>query len=199
MSQSIPPGARPESGKWVVFLLVAGCLMLVAGCVVLFMKRSAPPEEVAVPTPDVPRRVEAPAPLVVAAPSPPMLTKNRDAGPAVAVAKPRTSRRGGSAPAEKMGTIDAKEVNRFMNARFGQVKACYERRLKVNPMLEGKLDLNITVSLKGKVKSISRNRDTLRDDVMWSCVRTAIRSWEFPKPTGGRVVVAKTFNFKKKL
>ena len=33
---------------------------------------------------------------------------------------------------------------------------------------------------------------------MLACVKTTIRAWEFPKPEGGKVIIAKTFNFKKK-
>ena len=96
-----------------------------------------------------------------------------------------------------MGTINPRRVSRFMNSRFGQVKACYERRLKKNATLRGKLDLNIAVSSKGRVTDVAVNRDTVRDSRMLKCVDGTIRKWKFPKPKGGRVIIGKTFNFQK--
>jgi hypothetical protein len=98
-----------------------------------------------------------------------------------------------------MGTIDVKAVDRYINTRFGQVRQCYERRLKINPLLEGKVDLKIGINTKGKASSISVNKDTVRDPQMITCIKGVIRSWQLPKPEGGKVIVAKQFKFKKKL
>ncbi len=100
------------------------------------------------------------------------------------------------AEAEPMGTIDPRKVNRFIDSRFGQVKACYERRLKNNPTLQGRLDLDISISSKGKVTDVYVNSDTVRDSRMHRCVNKTIRGWQFPKPKGGRVTVGKTFKSK---
>ena len=86
-----------------------------------------------------------------------------------------------------------------VHVRFGQVRACYERRLKVDSTLEGTLDLNISIASSGKVTAVTVNRNTVRDAEMLSCVRRTIRGWDFPKPEWGRVVIAKTFRFKKKM
>jgi TonB family protein len=96
------------------------------------------------------------------------------------------------------GTIDPKALETFLNARFPLVRACYERRLKVDPLLEGTVDLRITLSTSGRVAHIGVNRDTLKDAPMLDCVKATIRSWKFPPPTRGRVVFDKPFEFRRR-
>jgi hypothetical protein len=196
---SIP--AKPKSNKSVIVLLVGGLVILAVAGVLLYSRmnpKSNPEPE----PPKEPPKIDVPAPLVVAQKQPPIEAKT-DAGPAVATeeedtdAKKPHKPKGGSV--EKMGKIDSKAVNKYINARFGQVRTCYERRLKINPLLAGKVDLNIGIGLSGKAKSISVTKDTVGDQQMISCVKGVIRSWSFPKPEGGKVIIAKQFTFKKKL
>ena len=68
----------------------------------------------------------------------------------------------------------------------------------MNTLLEGKVDVNININERGRVNWITVNRDTVKDGEMLDCVKKTVRSWQFPEPEGGSVVVAKTFTFKKK-
>jgi hypothetical protein len=95
------------------------------------------------------------------------------------------------------GSIDKAAVNQYINGHFDEVKACYEHRLKANSFLEGELDLNIEIALTGKVTGITANKDTIRDSEMLSCIKKVVRRWEFPKPKGSSVTIAKTFTFRK--
>jgi len=161
----------------------------------IFQRKSAPRQP-----PPKPQEPVAQAPLVIAQPTRPIVVKDTDSEqPEVSAEQDPQPKKGAAGRyAGRSGTIDAGQVNRFINARFAQVKSCYERRLKNNPLLEGKLDLNINISTKGKVRAITVNRDTVGDSEMLKCVRQTINRWSFPKPTGGSVVIGKTFNFKKK-
>jgi hypothetical protein len=194
-TQSLPP-KRSGGNKTVLLLLVGGVLILgIAAYVYVSRQPDAEPgpaEPVVEPTYNVPR------PLVVE-PSRPIVDRAPDAGAAVLLAgeeAPKKAPKGGYQ--EKLGTIDPAAVNGFVNAHFEQVRNCYERRLKINPLLEGSLDLNISIASTGKVTGIGVNSDTVRDGEMLECVRRTIRGWTFPKPEGGRAVVAKSFKFKKK-
>ncbi len=195
MTDSLMPSARSGGNKGVILLLVGGFVLLGITGVVFFLKQTgadapAPPPAsiepaLAVPEPLIKQVEEKPLALM-----PPDSEPEEDTG--------EEEKPGRKAP-ERMGTIDPKEVKTFMNAHFSEVKACYERRLKTNSMLEGKLDLNISVSSSGKVKAVTVNQNTVRDRDMLACVRRTIFGWRFPKPKGGHVVIAKTFNFKKKV
>ena len=174
MAQSMPP-SKPKSNKGIIVLLVGGVVIL-AAAVVIFYLRSKPEPKPEPEKPKVEEKVDIPAPLVVAQKQAPIEAED-DAGPEVLTAeqdtdekKPRP-RGGGGGGSDKMGTIDGKAVNRYINTRFSQVRTCYERRLKINPLLEGKVDLKIGINTKGKASSISVTKDTVRDPQMISCIK----------------------------
>ncbi|MDD5309295.1 MAG: AgmX/PglI C-terminal domain-containing protein [Deltaproteobacteria bacterium] len=194
MVESLPPQAPKHGSRGTLLFLMAGILVLGAAIVFVTQRdaKRAPPSPVSKPE----QKFETPTPLVMSQPTRP-IAANPDAGVATA---PRIVSKGpGGPPMERMGTIDAKAVETFINGRFSVLRACYENRLKVNPLLQGKLDLSIGVSSQGRVTSVSAEEDHLRDPIMLQCVKSTIRGWAFPKPEGGRVVIGKTFNFKPKM
>ncbi|MCP4604056.1 MAG: AgmX/PglI C-terminal domain-containing protein [Proteobacteria bacterium] len=198
MQDSIPPLKSSQGNKGVILLLVTGIVILAAAGVILYNRKSESQKPAPEPPPKVAEKLDVPTPLVMAQPTRPIIKEQPDteADDSQAGSNKKTKR--GRRRSEKVGSINPREVNSFMNARFGQVKTCYERRLKLNSFLEGKLDLNIDVASSGKVTQVSVNKDTLRDPGTLACVKRTIKSWKFPKPTGGRVIIGKTFNFKKK-
>jgi hypothetical protein len=203
MGDTLQPPKPSGFNKLVIVFLVGGLVVLGVAGFVLY-QREAEPAPAPPPPPPKPELVATPAPLVIADPTPPTPLA-ADAGTEEAPAvltydKPKKRRGGGGGGGGgggPMGTIDAREVDRYINSRFGEVKACYEHRLKTNSFLEGKLDLNIAIKPNGRAGGITVNRDTVKDSQMLSCVKRQISGWKFPKPEGGRAVVAKTFNFKK--
>ena len=203
MSES-QPGPRTSGNKTIVILFVAGAIILAVGVVLLVMKGSAPEPEPEKPAPVADDEPVAPAPLVVAAPEKPK-PEQEDAGaePAVKIEEeetddqPKQPRGGGGGGGGPQGTIDAAATNKYINARFAQVRQCYERRLKINPLLQGKVDLKIRVTNKGKVASVGVNRDEVGDAQMIQCIKRTIRGWKLPPPDGGWAVFDKAFRFKK--
>ena len=189
-SSDPPPSSSGSRGPLII--LIAGMVILLAAGAVFLKKRSSSTDTAVRKTPVILEKTPA-APLVIQEPGKP-------AGSAPESPPDHTpQQKHEGAKGEPTGTINAREVNAFINARFGQVKSCYERRLRNDNSLEGKLDLNIHIASSGKVSWVGVNRDTVRDKEMLSCVKRTIRGWDFPKPIGGKVVVAKTFRFKKKL
>ncbi len=194
----------PEPGKSFgknpfVVLLIAGGLALIAAAAVLFFRGAPPPQSPSPESDDKPMAVKA---LVAPPPSPSESLGTADSEKeqeTAATNTPPSKEDTKKTAAESFGgTIDAKAVSAYIDGHFDQVRACYERRLKINALLEGRLDLNIVISTSGKVAAIGVNSDTVRDAEMLSCVKKTIRTWELPKPEGGRVVIGKTFSFKKK-
>ena len=186
--------------KGIILLLAGGVIVLIIAGVIFFMQRSAPAERKEAP-PVIEEPIEIPAPLVISDNIKPIEQISQDAGATVVTEDPQTptvTRPRGHA-SEPMGKIDTRQIKVFINSRFSQVRACYERRLKLNPMLEGTLDLRIAISSAGKVTGIGVNKDTVGDSTMTSCVKNTIRKWKFPAPEGGRAVFDKPFKFKKKI
>jgi len=185
---------RGGGNKVVAILLLGGLAVLGIAAYLLLRDKGSEPEPE--PGPAAQQVFEAPKPMINEVPRP-ILDRAPDAGTLVVVPDEQEKKpRGGGG--ERLGTIDAAAVNAYVKEHFSEVRACYERRLKMNPLLEGDLDLNISIASTGKVTGIGVNNDTVRDADMLDCVRRTIRGWSFPKPTGGRAVVAKNFKFKKK-
>lgn len=92
------------------------------------------------------------------------------------------------------GELDKAKVRQVFMRNERQVRACYERRLKVNNVLQGRLEVEVRLAKDGAVDSV-RVGGTLHDEEVHTCVRRAARSWQFPPLQSGRcAVVGLPFN-----
>ncbi len=74
---------------------------------------------------------------------------------------------------------DADAVRKVVRKYTGQIKYCYERRLKENPSLEGRVEVQWNIS-DGRVTSASLFANTTGDDELGSCIISKIKKWRFP-------------------
>lgn len=58
------------------------------------------------------------------------------------------------------------------------IRYCYERELKRNPTLKGKISVRITVRPDGRVKKVSILSSTLNNERVERCILTRIRLWK---------------------
>ena len=79
-----------------------------------------------------------------------------------------------------------------------QVQTCYERGLKSNNLLQGSMQVELTIGASGGVRAVSID-GSLRDRQVHSCVKRVARTWKFPKPTGGCVRINVPFQMTPKL
>jgi len=77
----------------------------------------------------------------------------------------------------------------------GSVRGCYERALRQNQMLQGKLMVAVKIGAQGNACGASLASDTLGDGAVASCVLQKFRSGMFPAPIGGCVDVQVPINF----
>jgi hypothetical protein len=68
------------------------------------------------------------------------------------------------------------------------VRNCYERRLKVNNLLQGDRRLKVKVNARGQV-GLTTVSGSLRGNNVFSCVRSIAESWTFDSPSGGNCAV----------
>jgi hypothetical protein len=93
------------------------------------------------------------------------------------------------------GQLDPARARAVIGQSNLQFRNCYERRLKVNNTLEGRVNVQMRVSSSGAVDAVQVG-GTLRDSQVLSCVRNIARRIQFPEPTGGRcATVSVPFNF----
>ena len=93
------------------------------------------------------------------------------------------------------GVLDSNSVSQVVSRRSKAIKNCYEKRLKVNNKLKGKVKIRFTIEQSGRVSKASVAQDTTGDSVVGSCIVSQIKRWRFPKPDGGSVTVSFPFVF----
>jgi outer membrane biosynthesis protein TonB len=82
------------------------------------------------------------------------------------------------------GALDPSSVARRIRRKKRAFQSCYERELKRNPSLKGKLVLEVTVGGNGRVNDVSVDSNGLNNQVA-NCIKSKMRSIRFPKPEGG--------------
>jgi len=75
-----------------------------------------------------------------------------------------------------------------INDNRTQIRSCYERRLKVNNVLQGDIRLKLKVGSSGKVVATATS-GSLHDAEVLSCMRSLAQGWTFSVPTGGNCAV----------
>ena len=81
---------------------------------------------------------------------------------------------------EVYGDVDKKMVKAVIRRRMSGLKACYEKALRSQPDLSGRMSISIEVAVIGRVTRVSIESDTVGDSKVQSCVKAKIKSWRFP-------------------
>jgi len=90
-----------------------------------------------------------------------------------------------SAAPEVDGALDSAALQRAVRRKMGAVKACYEKQLKRNPNLSGKIVIVFMVGGNGRVSSVEVDQNTMGNKEVGSCIVRQVKRWIFPKPEGG--------------
>lgn len=86
------------------------------------------------------------------------------------------------------GDLPTAQIRKVISLNRRQVRTCYERSLKRNNILQGSLNLKLKVNGAGRTVATNMT-GTLRDNEVFSCVRSLAESWSFPEPSGGDCAV----------
>ena len=100
-----------------------------------------------------------------------------------------------TAPEVESSTVDKDAVSRYVRARQRAIQSCYEKQLKLNPNLKGKLSVRITIATSGKVSETEIDEDTLHSDEVTSCIKGVVRFWKFPFTPESDTAVQFSWNF----
>lgn len=85
------------------------------------------------------------------------------------------------------GILDQAKVTKTVRGRMGALRNCYEKALKKNPTLEGKIAVKFTIGTSGRVTAATASSDTLGDPTVTACVVGKFKTFSFDKPEGGSV------------
>jgi TonB family protein len=91
------------------------------------------------------------------------------------------------------GSVSAASVESVFRRRRGAIQSCYERALKVNQAVEGKVSIRFTIGTAGTVTQISVVENSTGDTGVAQCIMDRVRGWPFPPPDGGLVIVTRHF------
>jgi outer membrane biosynthesis protein TonB len=86
------------------------------------------------------------------------------------------------------GDLSRESLQAVIDKNRAQVRNCYEKRLKVNNVLQGDLKLKLKIGANGQVAALAVN-GSLHDNEVFGCVRSIAQRWSFAPPTEGSCAV----------
>ncbi|GHG93732.1 AgmX/PglI C-terminal domain-containing protein [Comamonas sp. JC664] len=98
-------------------------------------------------------------------------------------------------PEIESADVDRDALARYVRARKAAIQSCYEKELKRNPNLKGKVVVRFTIKTSGRAGDIEIEENTLGSEAVGSCIRTTIRSWVFPFKPDDETAVSYPFVF----
>ncbi|MFW5968880.1 MAG: AgmX/PglI C-terminal domain-containing protein [Persicimonas sp.] len=93
------------------------------------------------------------------------------------------------------GKIDVDATQKVFERKRSVLQKCYERALKQNSSLQGKVTLAIRIGTDGSPSSVQAKSSAITDRAALDCMEREARSWSFPRPKGGTVMLNKPFQF----
>jgi hypothetical protein len=182
MTRTPPP--PPKHGGSGPFIIAALIMLLLMGGLIYWKLGSNDPKPSARPTPSA-----APTTAVLdepPPPPPPPEEPKEDAGAPSKQAKRGVVSTGcsGTCTGEAPGNLRS-----MLAAKGGQARGCYERALRQNNMLQGRLRLSLRIGQNGSVCSANVAMNELGDPGVASCVVAMFRATTYPNPQGGCVDV----------
>lgn len=88
------------------------------------------------------------------------------------------------------------ELRAVFDKHEGELRKCYERALKRNQSLAGKVTLSVRIEPSGRASSTNVIANSMqKDGPMFECMKRQAEGWRYPQPSGGAAIVKKPFQF----
>ena len=194
MTSTVPP--PPKSGGSGAFIAAAAVMLLVMGGLIWWKTAGDDPPQPAAPAP-APQATATEAPVLDQPPPPPPPPEEEpeDAGTKQKkVVKPSTGGGGGGCASPCNGTAPA-QLRATLHGKGGLARSCYERALRQNATLKGRMSGAVRVGPVGQACSVSIAQNSLGDPGIAACVRQIFQSGTYPAPQGGCVDTVVPLNF----
>jgi hypothetical protein len=86
------------------------------------------------------------------------------------------------------GGLDPNEIAAVIQRHESEIRACYEKGLRSQPDLKGRLSMKFLIGSRGQVTAASISSSSLNHTGVETCIQARLRSWPFPQPEGGVTV-----------
>lgn len=94
------------------------------------------------------------------------------------------------------GELSKDEIQRVISSHVGEIQYCYEKQLRTNTGLAGRVVLEWTVTSSGSVSVVKIATSSLASNDATKCMMDKVKNWKFPKPRGsGSVTIVYPFVF----
>ena len=93
------------------------------------------------------------------------------------------------------GGMSREMVKRVIDQHLEEITFCYETALMSNPNILGRMVFEWKIMMNGRVGEIRIVASSVNSHEIHTCIKTAIKTWQFPKPVGAEVVVSYPFVF----
>jgi hypothetical protein len=175
---SLPP--KPPTSSSGALYIVAAILLVAVIVALIVIKLKGSGDEASAPTASAPTGTSPPTFAEPPPPPPPPAEEeaHADAGSKSVVGTYNPC------PAKCSGTGNS-ALSTAISSRAGAARPCYERALRVNSALQGKLMVSVRVDPQGNVCGASVSQDAIHSPEVTNCVLGIFRSAKFPAPTGG--------------
>lgn len=94
---------------------------------------------------------------------------------------------------EVRGFLDKEQIRTVIHSHIEEVKACYERELATAPELAGRVLVQFTIGRNGQVQAGLVESSTLGNSRAEQCILAAVKTWVFPAPQKGIVIITYPF------
>jgi hypothetical protein len=92
------------------------------------------------------------------------------------------------------GDCNPGKIAKKVKAYSGAIRSCYEKQLKRNNELRGRVEMQIEILPTGRVGRVDFNANTTGDRAITACMKSKAKRWRFPK-FGGSCTVTFPFSF----
>ncbi len=93
------------------------------------------------------------------------------------------------------GGMSREDVKRVIEQHLDDITYCYETALISNPSIKGKITMEWKILMSGAVGEVRIKSSTVKSPEIYGCIKSAIKTWQFPRPVGNEVVVSYPFIF----
>lgn len=93
------------------------------------------------------------------------------------------------------GGMSREAVKKVIDAHLDEISYCYETALLSNPSIIGKVVFEWKILASGRVGEVKIKSSSINSNQIHSCIKSCIKSWQFPEPSGSEVVVSYPFIF----
>jgi len=91
----------------------------------------------------------------------------------------------GSSDGEATGELPKAMVKSYIATKMGAIISCYEKGLRANPDLSGKVKVAFLIQPTGGVLGARVDDSSLNNSSVEECILNKIKNWQFPPAKGG--------------